>query len=245
MPKYSYHTRKQELAIESTMRRLNRLRWKYKNSMMLVLGGLAAYVVLSSPAVDAFVAGLGAYGYMWSALFGFFHAFSVTIVPSTALLYKLGHDLNPVMISLIAATGAAVGDYFVYLFVRNELISELCMIGEQVSNKISTGVRVSGLSENPVSKLVMANVGVFYRVFPFSNIVASKNIRVRMFEVSKSRIWRPAFIAAASLIIMLPLPNEIGVTMLGLLDFDDRTFLAYVFAVSFVGILGVTLLGAA
>jgi len=243
MRKYSFQHRRTEIAAEHALRQMDRVRWKYRNSLLLVVGGLVAYVVLGSPAVDAFVAGLGTYGYLWSAAFGFFHAFSVTIVPSTALLYKLGRDLNPVMISLIAATGAALGDYFVYLFVRNELIAELCMIGEQVSSKICTGVRVSGLAENPVSKVVVANAGVFYRVFPFSNIVASKNIRVRMFEIAKSRIWRPVLIAAASLIIMLPLPNEIGVTMLGLLDFDDRTFLAYVFAISFVGIFAVTYLG--
>ena len=245
MTKYSFHARRHELAIESVVRRLNRLRWKYKNSLMLVVGGLAAYIVLSSPAIDGFVAGLGPWGYAWSALFGFLHAFSVTIVPSTALLYKLGSSLNPFAISLVAATGAAAGDYVVYLFVRNELIAELCMIGEEVGSNVRRGVRVSGLAENSLSRLVVTHVGVFYRVFPFSNLMMSKNIRVRMFEVAKSRFWRPVFIAAASLVIMLPLPNEIGVTMLGLLDFDDRTFLAYVFAISFVGILGVTLLGAA
>ncbi|MCX6820481.1 MAG: hypothetical protein NT016_00805, partial [Candidatus Aenigmarchaeota archaeon] len=108
MRKYSFQHRRTEIAAENALRQMNRLRWKYKNSLLLVLGGLVAYYLLSNPAVDTFVAGLGAYGYMWSALFGFFHAFSVTIVPSTALLYKLGHDLNPVLISLIAATGAAL-----------------------------------------------------------------------------------------------------------------------------------------
>jgi len=43
---------------------------------------------------------------------------------------------------------------------------------------------------------------------------------------------------------MLPLPNELGVTMLGLLDFEPKKFIAYVYIISFVGILGVAMLGA-
>lgn len=235
MSKYSFEARRRVKDGEAAIRKMDRFRWKYKNSLMLVTGAIAAYVALGSPVVDDFVSGLGYYGYAWSVLFGFLHSFSMTIVPATALLYKLGRGLNPMLIALVASAGAAIGDYFVYIFVRNELLAELQTIGEEVGWHVSSRARSLGIS---------GYGRLFYGVFPFANLLLSENMRVRMFKVAKSRVWRPLFIAAASLIIMLPLPNEIGVTMLGLLDFEPKKFIAYVYVISFIGILGVALLGA-
>ena len=223
--KYSFERRQKAKPVESTIRHLTRARWKYRNSIYLAAGLVVAYLIISTDRFDAVVVELRSMQYFGILLSGLFYAFSLTTAPATAIFYKLGSSFSPVLIAGIGAFGTTVGDYLIFRFVKNKLMGELRMLTDEVGSKI------------------FFRNSIFYRIFPFSNLLLSKSFRISMFKIGKSKAWRTATIVLAGAVIMLPIPDEIGVAMMGAVNFKTKYFLLMSYCLNFAGILMIAYLG--
>ena len=225
MKKYSFERRQKAKPVENTIRHLNRVRWKYRNSLYMAAGLVVAYLIISTDRFDAVVAELKNMQYFGILLSGLFYAFSLTTAPATAIFYKLGSSFSPLLIAGIGAFGTMAGDYLIFRFVKNKLMGELRMLTDEVGSKI------------------FFRNSIFYRIFPFSNLLLSKSFRIAMFKIGKSKAWRTATIVLAGAVIMLPIPDEIGVAMMGAVNFRTKYFLLMSYCLNFAGILMVAYLG--
>lgn len=232
--KYSFKRRQKERLVENTIKQLKKVRWKYRNSIYLIVGLIAAYIIINNVNFDAFVSGFGDFGYVGAMLSGFLYAFSLTAVPSTAIFYKLGRTLSPAVISLFGALGCVVGDYLIFRFVKNELVEELKLITEELGSKVTVA---SQTLQN------FRHISIFYRIFPFSNLLLSKNFRVTMFKISHSKTWRRMVATVAGLIIASPLPDEMGIALLGVMKFRTKYFVLFSFLLNFAGIFMISYFG--
>jgi len=223
--KYSFERHLKAKPVESTIRHLSMVRWKYRNSIYLVTGLMIAYLIISTDRFDAVVAGLRNMQYFGILLSGLFYAFSLTAVPATAIFYKLGSSFNPLLIACIGAFGTMTGDYLIFRFVKDNLMEELRTLTAEVSSK------------------VFFHNSIFYRIFPFSNLLLSKKFRLAMFKIARSKTWRTAVIVLAGAVIMLPIPDEIGVAMMGAVNFRTKYFLLMSYCLNFAGIFMIVYMG--
>ena len=231
MKGYSFKRRQRERLAEGTIGKLRKLQWKYRNSMYLVAGILVAYVIINSRGLDSLFSKFGAFGYFGALFSGLLYTFSLTMVPAAAILYKLGKTLNPVLIGVFGAAGSVVSDYFIFKFVKDKLLEELKLLTEEIGDKIAYG------------RSIFKN-SIFYRLFPFSNLLLSKNFRSTLVKMSHSRMWRTMLAIAACAIIALPLPDELGVSLLGMIKFKTKYFILVSYTFNFVGIVLISYLGA-
>jgi hypothetical protein len=240
-PRYSYNRRKTERVVEGTVKQLRKVQWRYKSVLMLVGSLLAAYFIINGPALDPVVEKVGDLGYVGAILTGFLHSFSLTIIPATAIFFRLGGVLNPVLLALLGALGSVAGDFFIFRFVKNNLVEELQLLGDNVGGKVAyhgapifnSEIMRKGVSEN----------SIFYRIFPFSNLLLSDNFRRTMVKISYSKAWKRSMLLLSGLMIALPFPNELGVAFVGMTDMDTKQSLIFFYIVSFLGILTFSYLG--
>jgi len=215
------------ITAEDTLRYINRVRWKYTNLICLAAGLVAAYFIFSMNSFDFMVFELSSTAYLGILLSGIFYAFSVTTVPATVVFYKLGSSFSPLMIAGIGAFGTMAGDYLIFRFVKSKLMGELRMLTDEVGDKI------------------FFRNSVFYHIFPFFNLLMSKNFRMAIHKIGKSKAWRTAMIVMAGAVIMLPIPDEIGVAMMGAVKFKTKHFLIMSYVMNFVGIFIIAWMGGA
>lgn len=243
--KYSFERRQKGRLVENTVRQLTKVRWKYRNLIYLTVGIIAAYVIMKNVNFDAFISGLGGLGYVGAVASGFLYAFSLTAAPATAIFYKLGQMLNPLFVGVVGALGCVVGDYLIFRFVKNQLLEELALLSEEVGSKLSSTINgtISSTINGGIGNRFVFQKSIFYRIFPFSNLLLSNNFRVTMFRMSKSKAWRRIITLVASLIIMSPLPDEIGVALFGMIKSKTRYLILFSFLLNFTGIFLISYLG--
>jgi uncharacterized membrane protein YdjX (TVP38/TMEM64 family) len=225
MKKYSFERRARTKPVEATIRQLNRVRWKYRNLLYLAVALVVTYMIATTDSFDAVVSELRSLEYLGIAISGMLYAFSVTTLPATAIFYKLGYSFNPLVIAAVGALGCVVSDYLIFRFVKNNLMDELRTLTDEVGSR------------------VFFRDSLFYKIFPFSNLLMSKEFRVAMFKVSRSNAWRNAMVVLGSAVIMLPIPDEIGIAILGAVDFRTKYFLLMSYCLNFAGIFMIAYLG--
>jgi hypothetical protein len=230
-PRYSYSRRSKEKVIDNTVRNLRKVQWRYRNVILLILSIGFASFILSNKAFDPFIEGISGLGYLGALIPGFMHSFSLTIIPATAIFFRMGRFISPVIIAAIGAFGCTVGDYLIFRFVKNQMMEELVMLGENVHGRISYH-----------GAAIFSN-SIFYRIFPFSNLLLSENFRRNLVKISYSKAWKRAMLCVAAIAIAMPFPNEIGVAIVGMADLSKKQSLVFFYVVSFIGILAVSYLG--
>ncbi|MCX6821003.1 MAG: hypothetical protein NT016_03570 [Candidatus Aenigmarchaeota archaeon] len=218
--------------VEHTIRQLGRLRWRYRNLLWLAAGIMAAYFILRTDRLDAVVSEVRSMEYFGIFLSGLMYAFSITTAPATALFYKLGSSFDPLAIAAVGALGTVLGDYLIFRFVRDNLMQELRALTGDMSR---LGKACDGAFRN----------SVFYDIFPFSNLLLWKKFRLVMPGMVHSKAWRTAVLVAAGAVILLPVPDEIGIAMMGAARLRTRNLLVASYVLNFVGIFMIAWLGGA
>jgi len=239
--KYSFEIRKTERKVENTVKRLRKVQWKYRNSIYLVVGILIAYAIINYSNLGVVVSNFRDLGYMGSIISGFMYAFSLTAAPATAIFYKLGAVLNPVYIAALGALGCVVGDFFIFKFVKDKLMEELKLLTEEIGDKIVFQSKTI-LNHSAFQSSIFQN-SLFYRLFPFSNLLLSKKFRITMLKAANLKAWKIFVAILAGLIIASPLPDEIGIALLGMIKYKTKYFLLYSFLLNFIGIFLISYLG--
>ncbi len=56
---------------------------------------------------------------------GLFFSSALTTAPAIAILYLLGQDYNPILVSIVAAAGSVMADILIFKLIRDNLISDL------------------------------------------------------------------------------------------------------------------------
>ncbi|MEM7825739.1 MAG: hypothetical protein QW412_02685, partial [Candidatus Aenigmatarchaeota archaeon] len=167
---------------------------------------------------------LGEVGYLDSFFSGLFYTFSLTVAFSTVIFYEMGKFFNPFLIALIGAFGSLVGDYFIFRFVRDNLVDEIKLLINNTGKKVAQSFERS----------------IFYQLFPFSNLALSERFKRVWFKASYSRKWKFFVGLIGCSIIASPLPDELGIAFLGSIRFDTKKFLLLSYVLNFIGIFFIT-----
>jgi len=202
--------------IRKDIRKLRKFEWKHRNLMIFFLSIVLAYFILRSELMLVFIQNLGKLGYFAVFVLGILFTYALTALPATAVLYDLGHTLNPFLIAFIGAFGSVIGNYMIFHFVKNKLIREIKLLSKEI---------------NMLTK-------------PVSSLVLHEEIRIVIWKrVSRSKIWKTLIPIMAGLIIASPLPDEIGAALFGAARYDTKKFLVYSYILHFIGILVVASFG--
>jgi hypothetical protein len=172
--------------------------WRYPNLTLLFLSLLLSAFLLVNGTLQAAVSYLGVTGYVGVFFAGMLFVSTFTLAPAAAVLYAFAQFLDPPLVALVAATGAALGDYLAYRFIRERLFAEL----------------------NPFLKALH----LYRRV----NILHSKYF-----------VWWAPVMGA--IFIASPLPDELGLTLLGMKKITAARFITLTFTLHFIGIYLLTL----
>jgi len=91
-----------------------------KDLTVLAISFLFAVFLVKSGAVQALV-NAGGNIYATSFVAGIFFTSVITTAPAVAVLAGLGSDGNILLIALVGAAGAVIGDYILFAFLRNRM----------------------------------------------------------------------------------------------------------------------------
>jgi hypothetical protein len=218
--KYSFQKRQRERKIEKIIKELEKVRWQYRNTIFFSISLLIAYFLLKNESIWKILYSLGKAGYLGSFFSGLFYAFSLTVALSTTVFYKMGKFFNPFLIALTGAFGSLMGDYLIFRFVRDNLADEIKLLINNTSKKIAYTFKKS----------------IFYKLFPFSNLALSESFERIWFKVSRSKKWKFFVSLLGCFLIASPLPDELGIALLGSIKLDSKKFLVFSYVLNFIGI---------
>lgn len=167
--------------------------WPYKNSVFLLFSFILFYLIADTRFANEAINKVGSFGYFGALITGVFFVSIFTVAPAVAVLYHLAQILNPWGIAAMAGLGAMVGDYIIFKFIRNQIITEL----EPLFDKFG-GALIKKLFFTPY----------------FS--------------------WLLPILGAA--IIASPIPDEVGVSMMGISKIKGWQFILITFTLNAIGI---------
>lgn len=168
-------------------------RWRYKNTLLLVLSLIGFYYLLQLPVTDGAIRQIGNLGYLGAFLAGMFFVSTFTVAPAGLVLYRLAENLHPVEVALLAGLGAMVGDYIIFRFMKDRVFEELAPLFRQLHTPY-----VRTLFRSPYFAWLLPLIG--------------------------------------ALVIASPVPDEVGVSMLGLSKIRPWQFFAVTFTLNALGI---------
>lgn len=102
--------------------------WKYKNLTLLTIGIILAISLSRYENFHSFLLGLGGFGYIGAFFAGILFVSTFTVATGIVILLVLAESLSPWEIGVIAGLGAVVGDFTIFRFIKDNLISEIAPI---------------------------------------------------------------------------------------------------------------------
>lgn len=161
---------------------------------VIVLSILVALLLAKSGIIESLVEG-ASHSRFWSIFVaGFFFTAAFTTAPAIVALGEIAKLEHPILVALIGAAGAMLGDMIIFRFIRDSLIEDLRYL------------------------------------FQFPR-------RSRWAWIFHLRLFHWLLPFAGALIIASPLPDELGITLIGLSKTKGKRFLLISFVFNFLGIL--------
>lgn len=167
--------------------------WHYKNTALLIFSLIIFFFFAEHPMVRNTIDLIGSFGYAGAFITGILFVSIFTVAPAIVVLYFLAGHLNPLLVALFAGTGAVVGDYLIFRFLKDRVFNEL----EPIFLKGGGGVLVR-LFQTPHFGWLLPLVG--------------------------------------AVIIASPLPDEIGIGLLGTSRLKTWQFMVLSFLLNSLGI---------
>ena len=78
-----------------------------------------------SPQVKGIISIIGNFGYIGAFISGIFFVSVFTVAPAAIVLFFLAETLNPLIVALFAGSGAVIGDYLIFRFLRDRVFDEI------------------------------------------------------------------------------------------------------------------------
>src|SRR3989338_715358 len=85
---------------------------------------IIAVLILKSNFIENTISNLGNLGFLGIFIAGIFYAYSFTVAPALAALILFADSFHPLVISLLGALGATLGNYLLFHLIRDELPGE-------------------------------------------------------------------------------------------------------------------------
>jgi uncharacterized membrane protein YdjX (TVP38/TMEM64 family) len=168
-------------------------RWRYKNTLLLVISLVGFYYLLQLPVTDQAIRQIDNLGYLGAFFAGIFFVSTFTVAPAGLVLYRLAENLHPLEVALMAGLGAMLGDYIIFRFMKDRVFEELAPLFRQIHTPY-----VRTLFRTPYFAWLLPLIG--------------------------------------ALIIASPVPDEVGVSMLGLSKIRPWQFFIVTFSLNALGI---------
>lgn len=161
------------------------LRWKYKNTILLVLSLVALFLLADTTIAHSFITHIGSYGYLGAAITGIFFVSTFTVVPASVVLFHLAQEFNPLMIALYAGAGAVIGDLIIFRFLKDGVFEELRPLISRFN-----GSYIAALFRTPYFAWVVPVIGAIIIASPFPDEVG-----IGMMGLSRIQWWQFAILA--------------------------------------------------
>ncbi len=165
----------------------------HKKWIILILSITIAFYLFFSGTLIKLIEAMGNFGIIGILISGILFGYAFTAAPATASLISFTNYYNPLIISLIGATGTMIGDLLIFNFFKKGLPEEIETI--------------------------------------------IKKTKIEKIKKSKFKWLIPGI---SGFIIASPLPDEIGISLLGVTKFDTTKFMILAFSLNFIGILIIT-----
>lgn len=99
--------------------------WHYKNTALLILSLIIFFTLAETPQVKGIISIIGNFGYIGAFISGIFFVSVFTVAPAAIVLFFLAETLNPLIVALFAGSGAVIGDYLIFRFLRDRVFDEM------------------------------------------------------------------------------------------------------------------------
>ncbi len=165
-----------------------------RNAFFLLASFFGAFLIVRMGSVDTFLLSIGGLTQAGSFIAGMFYTSMFTAIPSTVVLGEIALVASPWTVAAFGSIGAVVGDYLLFLIVRNGLQKDFeYLMGHRVFRRLRRWSRVN--------------------------------------------ILKPLLPVLGAIVLASPLPDELGLMLLGLSSVDKDRFLLISLAMNFLGIL--------
>ena len=125
MKVYSFPTSERNRKIGRVVHGIRKFHLKHQNTVLLLVSFVFTYYLVKTELVDTVVQFLGSFGYLSALVLGFLFSFGFTTTPASATLFFLGKQLNPFLMALVGAVGAALSNLTIYMFVKYQFLEEI------------------------------------------------------------------------------------------------------------------------
>lgn len=142
------------------------MRWwksfKYKHLTLLGVGIVIAILLSKVDALTSLLLSLGTFGYIGAFFAGTLFSSAFTVGTSIVVLFALGNILSPWELAMLGGLGAAVADFFIFRFVRNDLAQEIIPIYNRLG-----GAYITRVLNHKYLRWALPLVGAFIIASPF------------------------------------------------------------------------------
>lgn len=173
----------------------NHLKWEHlvQDALFVIASVLLALFLSKSPLLSSIVDTAGGMGYLGAFVVGIFFTSVFTIAPAIVILAKLSLIHDPVVLVILGASGAVLGDLLIFRIVQSRLRADVySLVGKTWTRKVQ--------------------------------------------HIFHKKIYRKFAPFVAALVIASPLPDELGLILVGMSDNGDDNFLFLTFVGNAVGI---------
>lgn len=164
-----------------------------KNTLYLLIGILAAFILANIELFDIFLNHVRQVTYFDAFIGGVLFAFTFTFAVGGLITVSAAENMHPLLVAVIGGFGCMLSDLLIFRFVRSNI-------------KINAAYVCGGPNKGYLSRLYC------HRYFQ----------------------WTLPVLGA--IIIASPLPDEVGVTLMGIAEMSTKKFVLLAFLIDTIGI---------
>lgn len=115
-------------------------RWRYKHLTLFFISIIFSLYLARNEGFHLFLLSLGSWGYIGALFAGILFVSTLTIAAGAVSLVILAERLNPIELAIIAGLGGMIGDFAIFRFVKDGLLSEFTPIYNSLGGKYLTAL---------------------------------------------------------------------------------------------------------
>jgi uncharacterized membrane protein YdjX (TVP38/TMEM64 family) len=106
--------------------------WRYRYIVMYSLSLIVTFFIFLDPTISALVSGISSWSYLGVLVTGVFYVHSLSAPPAAATILLLSKSLAPFPLIILATIGATIGDFFLFKFMRADIVPEARLLAEDL-----------------------------------------------------------------------------------------------------------------
>jgi hypothetical protein len=154
--------------------------WRYKNTALLIASLILFFFLVDTSFADKLLLRIGGFGYLGAFLGGIFFVSTFTVAPASVILFHIAQTLNPLGVAVAAGLGAVIGDYLIFIFLKDHVFDELKPIFLRLG-----GSHLTRLLSTPYFAWFAPVVGALIIASPFPDEVG-----ISLMGISQLKNWQ-------------------------------------------------------